>query len=244
MRVLFVAHDHMSPAGPIGERFAQRGYEVVVHRVVPQERFDTPGVEADFPDFTEYDAVVALGAPWSAYDAGVASWVGPEIEQLRRADAAGVPVLGICFGGQLLAQTHGGSVGRSDHPEIGWVEVESDEPAIVPDGPWFQWHYDRWTLPPGAREVARNAAASQAFVLRRNLALQFHPELVSTTLEGWLGNGGAAEARALGHRTDELLASTVATDDRSRARAHALVDGFLELVAAGAAGRADAVVLG
>ncbi|TIC87388.1 type 1 glutamine amidotransferase [Nocardioides sp. GY 10113] len=233
MRVLFIAHDHMSPEGPIGERFAQRGYEVVVHRVVPRERYDSPGVDADFPDFTEFDAVVALGAPWSSYDAGVASWVDPEMAQLRRADEAGVPVLGICFGGQLLAQTHGGSVGRSDHPEIGWVEVESDEPAIVPPGPWFQWHYDRWTLPAGAREVARNAAASQAFVLRRNLALQFHPELVSTTLAGWLGNGGAAEARTFGHDLDELFAGTAAVDQRSRERAHALVDGFLDLVAPG-----------
>jgi GMP synthase-like glutamine amidotransferase len=230
VRLLVIAHDHVSPTGPVGERFVEHGYDVDTHLVVDEAHHHAPTVTTAFPDPTAYDAVVAMGAPWSTYDdALVGSWVDPELDLLRAADAAGVPVLGICFGGQLLATAHGGSVARSSTPEIGWTEVASDVPATVPSGPWFEWHYDTWTLPPGALELARNAAASQAFTLRANLAVQFHPELTSVMLEGWLANGGAAAATAYGHDLDVLLAETRGADERSRARAHALVDGFLAL---------------
>lgn len=234
MRLLVIAHDHASPTGPIGERFHQRGYDLATHLVVPAERHRQPDVTTLFPRFTEYDAVLAMGAPWSVYDdEAVGTWVHDELDQLRQADEAGVPVLGICFGGQLLARAHGGSVVRSEHPEIGWAEVDSDRPDLVAPGPWFEWHYDTWTLPARATEIARNPQASQAFTLRRNLAVQFHPELTSAGLAGWFALGGATGAERLGHQPQRLLEQTAQVDGRSRARAHALVDGFLDVVAQG-----------
>ncbi|GAA3383717.1 type 1 glutamine amidotransferase [Cryptosporangium minutisporangium] len=230
-RLLVIQHDHLSPLGPVADRFVEHGYDLDYHLVVPALRFHTPGVSARFPDFTAFDAVLAMGAPWSTYDRPlIGGWVAPELEQLRRADRAGVPVLGICFGGQLLATAHGGSVAASPRPEIGWADVQSDHEAIVPAGPWFQWHFDRWSLPPGAVELARNAAASQVFVLRRNLAVQFHPELTSAMLAGWLGNGGAVNARNHGIDVDTLVVRTRAVEDEARRRTHGLVDGFLEHV--------------
>jgi GMP synthase-like glutamine amidotransferase len=217
----------------VAERLLDRGYDVVLHPVVDEAAFHAPNVDSRFPDFTDFDAVVAMGAPWSAYDHGlIGKWVLPEIDQLRAADDAGVPVLGICFGGQLLATAHGGTVARSPRPELGWEDVTSDDESLLPSGQWFQWHYDRWTLPAEAQEVARNDAASQAFVLRRNLAVQFHPELTSAMLTLWLENGGATEAAALGRDPETLLARTRALDTVARSRAHALVDGFLARVAA------------
>ena len=68
-------------------------------------------------------------------------------------------------------------------------------------------------------------------MLRRNLAVQFHPELTSSMLAGWLGNGGAGKAKAAGLDPDTLLAETRATEAAARARAHRLVDGFLDVVA-------------
>ena len=231
MQLLVIQHDHASPLGPVAERFVERGFDLTMHLVVPEESFLAPWVTTEFPDFTRFDAVVPMGAPWSAYDEVIGSWVRPEIEQLRRADGAGVPVLGICFGGQLLASTHGGAVISSSSPEIGWADVESDNDSLVPSGPWFQWHYDRWKLPPQAQEVARNHASSQAFVLRRNLAVQFHPELTSVMLAGWLGNGGIGKVASAGLDPDELLTATRTREDAARLRAHRLVDGFLDGIA-------------
>ncbi len=232
MRALVIQHDHVSPPGPVGERLSDRGYDVRLHLVVPEDRYDTPGVESTLPELTDYDVVVPMGAPWSAYDTDrIGSWVLPEIAALRDADAAGVPVLGICFGGQLLATAHGGSVARSPLPEVGWRQVTSDEEELVASGPWFQWHYDRWTVPAEATEIARNDSASQAFVLRRNLAVQFHPELTSDMLVGWLDNGGRVELERAGIDAEELVSGTRARDEVSRTRAHRLVDAFLATVA-------------
>ena len=139
-----------------------------------------------------------MGAPWSAYEDIVQSWLVPELQLLRDADTARIPVLGVCFGGQLLAAAHGGSVERATHPELGWYEVGSDDNDLVPGGQWFQWHYDRWRLPPGAVEIGRNPANSQAFVLGRNLAVQFHPEIDESILAGWLANDGEGEVRQAG----------------------------------------------
>ena len=170
MRALFLQHDHLSPPGPVAERFAHRGYAIDEAVVVSPENFHAPNKPFDFPDPREFDALVVMGAPWGAWDdETIGSWLLPEIEWLREADDLGVPVFGICFGGQLLARAHGGSVARAPRPEIGWTSIWTQEPELVGPGPWFQWHYDRWQVPPGARELARNSMASQAFVLRRNL---------------------------------------------------------------------------
>jgi GMP synthase-like glutamine amidotransferase len=233
MRALVIQHDHVSPPGPIGDRLEERLVDVVLHQVVPEADFHAPGVAVDFPDVQEFDLVVVMGSPWSVYDQDlIGSWVRPEEELLRTADRVGVPVLGLCFGGQLLAAAHGGSVAASPTPEIGWVTVETDDETLVPHGPWFAWHYDRWRLPPGAREIARNATGSQAFVLRRNLAVQFHPELTAAMLHGWLDNGGEPAAREQGLDPAELRAATLAEEPAARARAQALVDAFLDRFAA------------
>jgi GMP synthase-like glutamine amidotransferase len=228
MRALVIQHDHVSPHGPVGERLVDHLIDLVEHEVVAAEHFTSPGVTTRFPEVSHFDLVVSMGAPWSAYDLDlIGSWVTPEVELLREADRLGIPVLGICFGGQLLAVAHGGSVGASPCPEVGWVTIESDDQDLVSVGPWFQWHFDRWQLPPGAAEVARNTAASQAFVLRRNLAIQFHPELTSVMLRGWLVNGGAEQLRRWGLDPEEIHAAAVVEEPAAIVRTEALVDAFL-----------------
>ena len=183
MRALFVQQDHVSPTGPVGDRFRHHGYEVVELLVVPPDRFASPDVEVAFPDPREFDVIVPMGAPWSVYDeATIGSWIGAEIAFLRDAHEAGVPVLGICFGGQALAAALGGSVQRAREPEIGWYDVDSDDPTLVSDGPWFQWHYDSFTAPPGSTTFASTSVGPQAYVIGRSLGLQFHPELTPDQL--------------------------------------------------------------
>ncbi|MEU6139668.1 type 1 glutamine amidotransferase [Streptomyces sp. NPDC047081] len=227
-RALVVRHDHASLSGPVGGRLAQLGYVLDELTVVPEERYATPAVRFVFPDPTAYDLVVLLGAPWSVYDrASVGPWIDGELRMLRTAHASDVPVLGICFGAQALATALGGRVERAPRPEIGWTEIDTDAPDLVPEGPWFQWHFDRFTTPPGAAELARSAVGPQAFRAGRSLGVQFHPELTEETLRMWLDLGGRREAERHGVDPDRLLAETVARGDSSRERAHALVDGFL-----------------
>jgi GMP synthase-like glutamine amidotransferase len=228
VRALLIQHDHICTPGFVGERLLDRGFDLVVHQVVREDRFLSPNVEIEFPDPTDFDAIIPMGAPWSVYDhEAIGTWVPAELTMLRDAHQHEVPVLGICFGGQMLAAAHGGSVARSAAPEIGWVNVDSDDESLVPSGTWFQWHYDQWQLPTHAQEVARNANSSQAFVLGRNLAVQFHPEMTSEILTSWIATGGAAEVDQFGMELETLVRQTAESDVSNRERAHRLVDQFL-----------------
>jgi len=230
--VLFVQQDHVSPVGPFGDAFADRGYDVQEFLVVPEEYFHAPSVTVSFPNPLDYDVVVPMGAPWSVYDHGtIGTWIRDEVDFLRSAHDAGVPVLGICFGGQALAAALGGAVIPAERAEVGWTKVESDRLDLVPPGPWFQWHGDRWVLPDGVEAIARTHDAEQAFVVGRSLGLQFHPELTPSMLDGWLANGGAEHARSLGLEPEQLRTDTAAVADAAAARARDLVHAFLDTVA-------------
>lgn len=232
MRALIIQHDHGSPTGPVGRRLEHHGFAVTEFLVVPKESFDNPNVAVVFPDINDFDLIVPLGAPWGAWDdACIGNWLTPELELIRQAVTSNKPVLGICFGGQLVARAMGGSVARGAHPEIGWTTIFSDDEELVGNGPWFEFHYDNWQVPPGAREIARNPAASQAFVMNKTLALQFHPELEAVSLQGWLDMGGAAKVVEDGQDPDVMMAQTLAEDPAAEARTNALVDAFLTRVA-------------
>lgn len=215
----------------LADVFTECGFDVDRFDVVAPARDDAPAGDVTFPDPTGYDVIVPLGARWAVYDEGlVNSWVGAEMALVRRAVESGVGVLGVCFGGQLIAQALGGSVSRSPAPEVGWYDVATDDAGLVPGGRWFQWHFDRWTLPPGATEIARTPDASQAFILGTALALQFHPELDSELLEVWLANDRDDAAAGIGVSHHELRSETKELTDDAAARLRTLVRGFLNRV--------------
>jgi GMP synthase-like glutamine amidotransferase len=231
-RALVVRHDHASLSGPVGGRLARLGYLLDEVTVVPAERHTNPDVDFVFPDPSAYDLLVLLGAPWSVYDrARVAPWIDAELDLVRGAAGLDVPVLGICFGAQALAVALGGRVERAPRAEIGWTTVESGAPGLVPPGPWFQWHFDRFVVPPGAVGLAHTAVGPQAFRSGRSLGVQFHPEITEKTVRMWLDLGGRRQAEEQGVDPDRLLADTIAHEPGSRQRAEHLVDMFLSRVA-------------
>jgi GMP synthase-like glutamine amidotransferase len=232
MKALFIQHDHVSPLGPVGERLTQLGFEIETLLVVPEDKYRAPNVTVNFPPASDYDLIIPLGAPWGAWDDGcIGNWLQPELKWIRDAIENDIPVLGICFGGQLMARALGGSVARGPRPELGWHFIHSKEPDLISIGPWFQFHYDRWQLPPGAKELAVSPVASQAFSYRRSLALQFHPELDREVLEGWLIWDGREELIEDGQNPDVVLEQTIALEKMSRQRAFELVDNFLGKIA-------------
>ena len=227
-----VKQDHASPSGLVGEAFASLGWDEFELTVVPESRYRTPDVPAFFPSADLFDAIVLYGAPWSVYDtAAIGSWVGDEIAFARSAVSLGVPVLGICFGGQLLAAALGGSVAAAPTPEIGWIPVSEDPSGLIDPGPWFSWHFDRFTAPPTAAVLSRTAAADQAFCSGRSLGLQFHPEVNEEVLDTWLRVGGYDQLAGLDIDAESLLAQTRTLTDAAAARTFELVRRFVTDVA-------------
>jgi GMP synthase-like glutamine amidotransferase len=220
MRVMVVRHHRIDEAGFVADAFAARGAEVRTH-LFPRE--------GPLPALDGVDHVVVLGASWSVYDERISDWMGAELDWLRAADAAGVPVLGICFGAQALTVALGGQVEAAPRSEIGWVTVSTAVPDVIEPGPWLQFHGDRCLPPPGSRVLASNEVCIQAYSVGPHLAVQFHPEVDGAQVGRWLAGGGRAEARRAGQDPDALLARSLAEEPAAALRAERLVAAALRL---------------
>jgi len=128
----------------------------------------------------QFDGVVISGSQTSVYDDY--DWIHEATEWVRRVHRAGIPVLGICWGHQLLAQALGGRVVDMGTHELGYeqiVRLGADPlfegiPATFTS---FETHTDRVAeLPSDAVALARNEYGIQAFRLDHTYGVQFHPE--------------------------------------------------------------------
>jgi GMP synthase-like glutamine amidotransferase len=226
MRALVIGNMEDNPAGFFGERAEEVGFDLDMRvRELPGE----------WPMLKGTDLIISLGSEWSVYWDHVRSSVDAEVALLADARRRGVPVIGLCFGSQILAHMLGAVVEKAPVAEVGWYGVEPTAAGldVIAPGPWFEWHYDRWELPAGAELLATNSAANQAFRLDRIFATQFHPEVTDAMVEAWSGSaGGAAELARMGIDRDELVARTEVETVRSRPLAYALFDQAIEVVTA------------
>ena len=152
---------------------------------------------------------------------------------MRRSIERGVPVLGICFGAQMLSHACGGVVERGKKTEIGWHDVVAPEVDSVLAGRWMQWHYDSFTAPRGFDVLAINEAGVQAIRRGRSLGVQFHPEANEPIVSKWMSGEGAAELAAAGIAPSSLLDETRRGVERTSVATPKLMDWFLEEVAQG-----------
>ena len=233
MRALVIVHDPGSDSVLVGDRLRHHGFDL--HEVmITTEVGDPTGSAA--PDVlgepTDYDLILPMGSNYSVYDtATIGGWIGDELDFLRRADAADVPVLGICFGSQALAAALGGHVVRSEQQQVGWTPLAVDDGWGLPGGPWMQWHYDRFEPPADATVIARDHVGVQAFTVRRHLGVQFHPEVTYDHVRSWVDSGGRDELVRVGVDPDQLLADTAANAPDAASRTARLVDWFVDDIA-------------
>jgi GMP synthase-like glutamine amidotransferase len=205
VKALIIEHDPLSTPERVGDHLESRGI-ALEHLVVVADIHD-PEVTATFPERDGYDIVVAMGAPWSAYAPKIQGWVRPEVDFMKDHLDKGTPILGICFGAQIMSMALGETVAPAALPEYGWGDIESQEPAIAA-GPWFQYHADEFTLPKDATALAHNRSGLQAFKFERSLGVQFHPEVTASLLESWCAVGGDRKLIDAGLEPDELVEET------------------------------------
>lgn len=132
------------------------------------------------PPHTEFDGLVVTGSRASVYWDD--EWIEPLIEYVAAAAADGVPILGVCYGHQVLAEALGGRVAGMDDFELGYTTVEQvdDDPLFDGIGETFRVfasHGDTVVeLPPGATLTARNEYGVHGFRREHCFGVQFHPE--------------------------------------------------------------------
>lgn len=228
---LIIAHEPDVPAAQVGARLVEKGYELTIHVMVPNPA--RPTDVSAVPDLRKRDLVVLLGSNFSVTDRHSISWVRDEIDAVRGAHEQGVPFLGICFGGQLLAAALGAEVSRSPDPEIGWTEIdlEPGAPDKISSGPWMQWHYDRFDLPPGAELLASTQVCPQLFRQGRSVGTQFHPEVDGACAKTWMAMIDPVEVADQGINPEKFVSEAAEIESESIPRCHALVDWFVDDVA-------------
>jgi len=186
-----------------------------------------PGLGDALPLHPVADAVVVLGSEEAADDHDV-PWIPRVHDWVGDTAAGGTPVLGLCFGAQVLARALGGAVARAARPEIGWIAVDSADRELVPPGPWFAWHWDVLTPPPGSLTLAQNATGVQAFAVGPHLGVQFHPEVSAGDVPLWLAGSLGEDLRKAGLDPARVRRDTAELGAAAVPSAWALFDGFAQ----------------
>ena len=175
---------HIACEGPgyLGE-FLNRHH--IPYRIIAIDKGDA--VPADL---TAMSGLVFMGGPMSVNDP--LPWIAAELDLIRQARHSGLPVLGHCLGGQLIAKALGAKVYPNVVREIGWHDVAQAHVS----SPWlrdlpekfeaFHWHGETFDLPAGAELLLHSIwCRHQAFVHGAMLALQFHVEMTAGMVTEW-----------------------------------------------------------
>jgi GMP synthase (glutamine-hydrolysing) len=228
VRVLSVVHEP-SPTG--GGGLFER---VAVERGDRLDRCVTTNGDSTAADPATWDAIMVFGGAMHPDQDAEHPWLAAEAAFIGQALAAGVPLLGVCLGSQLIARATGAWTGPAESAEVGWfpVDVNADGAAdpvlgVLPrrvDA--FQWHYYTFGLPDGAVELASSRAARQAYRLGdRTWGIQFHAEVERHMLEAWFAEG----REELPKPVDDMLREAGRRLGTWNAHGYALCNAFLDV---------------
>lgn len=205
-RVLVVLHDVDDNLNELAPPLAEAGL-----RIVTWDAGRDPDGAPPLDTLDDFSGIVALGAYAGVPDEPQHAWMTHEKRLLEKAIETGMPVLGLCFGSQLLAAAAGAAFRPSPVPELGWTSARltaqaASDPVLAPlarttdaanQVDVFHYHFDSHDLPEGAVLLAETDGIIEAYrVGDAAWGLQFHLEVGLATQLAWIAGGRGAFERA------------------------------------------------
>jgi GMP synthase (glutamine-hydrolysing) len=199
-KILVIQHNDDDNLNDLAAPFLEAGLEIV--------QWHAEKTPAPVESLAGFSGLVSLGAFAGVEEEDSVAWMPVERRLIEEALAVEMPVLGLCFGSQLLASVAGAEVGKSGSPEVGWYSVEMTEEAasdplmsvLGPQPEVIQYHYDTFKWPASNEEVTILGTANgmnQAFRVGKNAwGTQFHIELNLPTTLGWIATYPCAFEKA------------------------------------------------
>lgn len=165
-------------------------------------------------------AVISLGSLWSPLDDSNPA-IRNELNLLAECHVRGVPVLGVCFGGQLVARVLGGSVFPLKDPQVGFLPVRFNvlgTDDIISTSQFF-WNHLAFSSPAHADVLATAGPGVAGFRIDRSFAVQFHLDATPRLLARWTDEG-RDELDSLGIEAEAVIT----TARRNHAQTMQIVD--------------------
>jgi GMP synthase (glutamine-hydrolysing) len=191
-KILVIQHNDDDNLNDLAQPFFEAGLEIV--------QWHAAKTAAPVDSLDGFSGLVSLGAFAGVEDEAETPWMPFERKLIETALELEMPVLGLCFGSQLLASVAGAEVGKSGRPEVGWYQVQMSQDAAAdprmsvlgPEPEVIQYHYDtfNWqTLPENLTILATANGMNQAFRVGKNAwGTQFHIEMNLPTMLGWIAS--------------------------------------------------------
>ncbi|MEO6797424.1 MAG: type 1 glutamine amidotransferase [Candidatus Dormibacter sp.] len=226
--VLCIRNDRDDSLGISAAVFAEAG--------LPVQRLDAFERGASWPDLAAIGGLMVFGGEMNVDESDRYPFLPTQRQLLRRAVEAGVPVLGVCLGAQLLARALDTTVYHSPVRELGFTPVTitkagSQDPLVScfkSGDRVFQWHEDTFELPKGATMLATgDEVTTQAFRFGSSAwGVQFHFEVDRAGVEAWLRVAEPGLERGWQRNADQIRGELDLYLEAQQARSRRLLSAF------------------
>ena len=183
--IYIVCHADHEPAGYLCRYLDKKN---VSYKIINGISYDLAGL-----DLAAVAGLVFMGGRYSVNEELV--WIADEVNLIQKALAKEIPLMGICFGAQLISKALGAEVHTAESMETGWHRIEADTSKLAEASFFnmddafdvFEWHEDVFSIPDGATRIfsGRNFE-NQGYLYGNVLAMQFHLEMTEQMVHKWL----------------------------------------------------------
>ena len=189
-KILVVVHDIDDHLNEMANPIAEAGILMDTWDVLN----DSVG-KPDLDNLEQYSGIISMGAHAGVLEEDKHAWMSHERKIMKWALDTETPLLGLCFGSQLLASAAGGRIYKAETGEFAWTKVHmlpeaANDPVIGTLGETvdaFQFHYDNIELPKNAVLLGESNGTIEAFRVGSSAwATQFHPEVGLSQQLAWL----------------------------------------------------------